>query len=235
VCSSDLPQASRYVRKLQSRRSLLAWKIFGRRLDGFSNDDHPSESKPGAGDLVFHGALVDAKKFAPQCDIDFVGSIMPPPKAVANGKVAALSDEDRRTVVRWIDLGCPIDLDYDAAKPTERGKGWMLDDERPTLALTIPVPGVNLLLDRILIGTHDFYTGIDAESLRVVADVPIDGVPAGENLAGKFRPTAPGVQEWELSRPVTKLASARLSVSVRDREGNTTRIDRRFSVQSPAQ
>src|SRR5262249_7974982 len=29
------PQASRYVRMLQSRRSLLAWKVFGRRLDGF--------------------------------------------------------------------------------------------------------------------------------------------------------------------------------------------------------
>jgi hypothetical protein len=229
------PQASRYVRKLQSRRSLLSWKIFGRRLDGFSNDDHPSESKPGAGDLVFHGEPVDAKKFAPQCDIDFVGSIMPPPKAVSEGKVAALTDEDRRTLVRWIDLGCPIDLDYDADRPGERGKGWMLDDERPTLALTIPAPGVNSSLERILIGAYDFYTGIDPESLRVVADVPIDGIPAGENLAGKFRPAGQGVQEWKLTRPITALASARLSVSVRDKEGNTTRIDRRFSVQEPAQ
>src|SRR5262249_50432037 len=33
------PQASRYVRLFQSRRSLLAWKVFGRRLDGWSNDD----------------------------------------------------------------------------------------------------------------------------------------------------------------------------------------------------
>src|SRR5262249_42485364 len=42
------PNASRYIRKLQARRSLLVWKIFGRRLDGFSNDDHPSETKPGS-------------------------------------------------------------------------------------------------------------------------------------------------------------------------------------------
>ena len=36
---------------------------------------------------------------------------MPPPDAVKAGKVAPLTDEDRRTLVRWIDLGCPIDLD----------------------------------------------------------------------------------------------------------------------------
>src|SRR5262249_15157988 len=30
------PNASRYIRKIQSRRSLLVWKIFGQRLDGFS-------------------------------------------------------------------------------------------------------------------------------------------------------------------------------------------------------
>ena len=41
------PNASRYVRMFQSRRSLLVWKIFGERLDGFQNDDHPSEAKPG--------------------------------------------------------------------------------------------------------------------------------------------------------------------------------------------
>jgi hypothetical protein len=168
---------------------------------------------------------------ASQCDVDFVGSVMPPPKAVADGKVATLSDEDRRTLVRWIDLGCPIDLDYDAERPGERGRGWMLDDQRPTLAVTLPAPGSNAPLDQFLIGTHDFYTGIDPGSLRVVADVAIDGVPAGENLAGKFRPAAPGVQEWKLTRPITQLPAARLSVSVRDKQGNTTRLDRRFSAQ----
>src|SRR5262249_44931780 len=45
------PQASRYVRKLQARRSLLIWKVYGRRLDGYDNDDHPSEPTPGAGTL----------------------------------------------------------------------------------------------------------------------------------------------------------------------------------------
>ncbi len=228
------PQASRYIRKLQSRRSLLVWKIFGRRLDGFSNDDHPSESQPGAGDLVQRGEPVDAKKFAAHCDIDFVGSQMPPPQAVADGNVPTLSDEDRRTLVRWIDLGCPIDLDYDPQNPGERGRGWMLDDLRPTLALTSPAAGVNLPLDRILIGMEDFYTGIDPQSLHVTSDVSIDGVPAGEDLAGKFHATDAGVWEWNLNRPITDLAAARLSVSVRDKQGNTSQIKRRFSVEERA-
>ena len=40
-------------------------------------------------------------------------------------KVAPLTDEDRRTLVRWIDLGCPIDTDYDPKSPEKRGFGWM--------------------------------------------------------------------------------------------------------------
>ena len=35
------PNASRYIRKFQSRRSLLVWKIFGERLDGFSQRRPP--------------------------------------------------------------------------------------------------------------------------------------------------------------------------------------------------
>lgn len=224
------PQASRYIRKLQSRRSLLAWKIFGRRLDGFSNDDHPSESKPGAGDLVDHGKIIDPKGNGHRVDIDLVGSIMPPPDAVAAGKVAPLSDEDRRTLVRWIDLGCPLDRDYDPAKPQERGRGWMLDDQRPTLTLTSPQPGKNPPLSRILIGIHDAYTGIDADSLQVTADVAIDGAAAGENLSDKLKEVSRGIWEWKLDRAIDELAGAKLDVSVKDKQGNTTRIVRQFSV-----
>jgi mono/diheme cytochrome c family protein len=45
---SHLPNsASRYVRTMQSRRSLLIWKVFGERLDGWQNDDLPYEAIPG--------------------------------------------------------------------------------------------------------------------------------------------------------------------------------------------
>jgi len=230
------PQASRYVRKLQSRRSLLTWKIFGRRLDGFSNDDHPSESKPGAGDLAHQGKPCDVEKYRAALDIDFVGDQMPPQEAVAAENAAPLSDEDRRTIARWIDMGCPIDLDraaidHDPSALDARGLGWMLDDQRPTLTLAIPRPGKNQSLDRIRIGMHDADTGLDMASFYVAADVAIAGIPSGENLAEKFRSTAAGVWELVLGEPAEQNTASRLSVSVRDRQGNTTRIERRFSVE----
>ncbi len=227
-------QASRYIRKMQSRRSLLTWKIFGKRLDGFSNDDHPSESEPGKGDLVHRGKPVDIQKFRHMADVDFVGSVMPPPEAVKSGKVQPLTDEDRRTIVRWIDLGCPIDLDYDPTHPEKRGYGWMLDDNRPTLTLTYPKAGKNAELSRILIGMHDYDTGLDMDSFQVVADFAVDGVPAGENLAKKFQPKSQGVWELKLEKPITELAKGKLTVSVKDRQGNVTRIERRFSCGTKA-
>jgi hypothetical protein len=124
------PQASRWVRKFQSRRSVLVWKVHGKRLDGFSNDDHPSETPPGSGVLMLAGASVPVEKNRHALDLDFTGSAMPPADAVKEGKVKPLSDEDRRTIARWIDMGCPIDLDemnlkdegepHRKARPTER-------------------------------------------------------------------------------------------------------------------
>ena len=222
------PNASRYIRKLQARRSLLVWKLFGKRLDGFSNDDHPSETKPGSGELEIAGEKVDLQKNRARWDLDYTGSAMPPPAAVAAGKVKPLSDEDRRTILRWIDLGCPLDRDYDAANPEKKGRGWQLDDQRPTLTITEPAAGDIDKLDHISLGLHDSYSGIAPESLRVTIDAPLAGVAAGENLASKFKETSPGVFVWKL--PVAEnIKSATLSVSVRDQQGNETKIVRRFS------
>src|SRR5262245_3572583 len=225
------PNASRYVRKFQSRRSLLTWKIFGERLDGFTNDDHPSEPKPGDNKaLTHHGQAIDLAKNKARYDLDFTGSPMPPPDAVKEGKVKPLSDEDRRMLVRWIDLGCPIDLDYDPADPAKRGFGWMLDDQRPTLTVTHPAPGRIAKLTRIVIGMHDHGTGVDSDRLQVTADFAVDDTEPGRNLGAKFKPLTQGVWELRLSKPMRELRSGTLTVSVADRQGNVTRIDRRFSV-----
>src|SRR5262249_13051718 len=64
--------ASRYIRKFQARRSLLVWKIFGARLDGFHNDDHPSETKPGARTLSWKGHEVDVPKYRARQDLDYL-------------------------------------------------------------------------------------------------------------------------------------------------------------------
>ena len=235
--------ASRYIRKFQSRRSLLIWKIFGQRMDGWSNDDFPSERVPGdAGTLQVHGQPVpDTPDNRRRADLDFTGSIMPPPQAVAGTykgpkgttiKVAPLTDEDRLTLVRWIDLGCPIDLDYDPAHPDKRGYGWMCDDQRPTLTLTYPRAGANPPLTRLLVGMHDYYTGLDMDSFRVVADFAVDGIASGENLAKRFHPRSPGVWELKLARPLTDVPHGKLSITVKDRQGNEAHIERTFSVSA---
>jgi hypothetical protein len=215
----------------QSRRSLLVWKVYGERLDGFSNDDHPSEAKPGDhAHLVQHGREIDLEKNQHRYDLDYTGEPMPPSSAVREGKVKPLTDEDRRTLVRWIDLGCPIDLDYDPNHPAWRGKGWMLDDNRPILTLSVPRPGLNSPLRRLLVGMHDYDSGLDLASFTVVADFEVEGLSAGRDLAPRFRRTSQGVWELTLSEPIRRLAHGSIKVSVKDRQGNWSRLERAFAV-----
>jgi hypothetical protein len=206
---------TRYVRGFQSRRSLLIWKVYGRRLDGLP-------ARPLRGQEEVHKRILAAG--------DFTGSVMPPPEAVKTGKVKPLTDEDRRTLVRWIDLGCPVDLAYDPKDPGKRGDGWLFDDQRPTLTLTYPRPGANERLDRILVGMHDYYCGLDADSFTVTADFEAGAGKVGDNLVRHFKQVSPGVWEMRLPRPIHSLPRGRLTVAVRDRQGNVSRIDRTFRV-----
>jgi hypothetical protein len=106
----------------------------------------------------------------------------------------------------------------------------MLDDQRPTLTVTYPVAGANAELSRIVIGMHDYGSGLDAASFKVTADFALDGVPAGTDLAAKFQPAAPDVRELKLKQPIAELKQGKLTVTVRDKQGNETRIERTFRV-----
>jgi hypothetical protein len=222
--------ASRYVARFQSRRSLLIWKIYGHRTDGLPESWLADKPR--------------GEKLPKELLLDYKPTVMPPPEAVAGTyvgpdgqkiKVAALTDEDRRTLVRWIDLGCPIDLDYDPQNPQRRGFGWMLDDQRPTLTLTSPRAGVNTELTRILVGMSDRDTGLDMDSFQVVADFSIDGLEPGQNLYSKLKFKELPDNRWELqlTRPIKELPNGKLTVSVKDKQGNVSRIERTFAVMPP--
>ena len=76
------------------------------------------------------------------------------------------------------------------------------------------------------------YGGLDLDSFQVIASFPINGILPGENLAERFRMTAQGVWELKLDRPAA-MARGTLMVSVKDRQGNRTRIERTFSMIAP--
>ena len=80
---------------------------------------------------------------------------------------------------------------------------------------------------------EDYGTGLDMDSFEVVADLELDGVAAGQNLASKFKGKTPGVWELTLSKRLTEVAKGKLTVSVKDRQGNLTRMERTFAVVPP--
>jgi hypothetical protein len=204
--------ASRYVRMFQSRRSLLIWKIFGQRLDGWTNADHPTETVPGNPATLPAGADPNA------ADIDFTGSIMPPPPA------QGLSEEEKLTFVRWIDLGAPIDTGNPAY-------GWRLDDLKPTLTVSSPRPGLNSqAVNVIRIGAADINSGLAPGSLSLRADFAVAGRPAGSELADLLQSSTAGIHVLPLAAPLPEMAQANLHASVRDVQGNITRVDVRFTT-----
>ncbi len=211
------PNASRYVRMFQSRRSLLIWKIFGQRLDGWSNDDHPTESVPGLRSSLPAGADPN------DADLDFDGTACPPP-----GSAPPLSEREKRTFARWIDLGAPIDLGADR-RPDPFG--WFLDDLRPTLTVALPRPGLNREpVDRLRLGLADAYSGIDRASLSLVADFPVAGRQPGAELIDLASEVADGVLEIPLGAPLAALERARITARVSDRAGNEQRVERVFAT-----
>ena len=85
----------------------------------------------------------------------------------------------------------------------------MLDDQRPTLTLTSPRAGANPPLDRILIGMHDYGTGLDVASFTVVADFAVDGVARRARTSRRSSSrSAPGVWELPLDAPLADRSAA---------------------------
>ncbi len=214
--------ASRYVRRLQSRRSLLMWKLLGRRSDGWSNADHPTETVPGDASTLPAGAAAN------EADLDYSGSPMPPP----GQGVPLLSVDEKMLFARWIDLGCPIDSAFGTA---DEAYGWHLDDLRPTLALSSPRAGYNAgPVDRLRLGVADAYSGIDLASLSLVADFAVAGRSAGAELADLLQSSGDGIWTLDLGFSLPPLIDALIFAEVADQQGNITRVERRFSTVTQA-
>jgi hypothetical protein len=210
-------QASRYVRLFQSRRSLLIWQVFGARLDGWTNADHPTESVPGNAATLPPGAQIN------EADLDFTPSASHP----AGVGVVGLTIDQKMTLARWVDLGCPINTGQGSAA----AYGWFLDDNRPTLALSQPRAGASVLpLNQIRVGVADAYSGIAPGTLSITASISLHGRPAGAQLADLAVSAGDGIYAISLSPAIDSAFDAKLHVQVADLQGNVTRVTRTFSV-----
>lgn len=212
---------SRYVRAFQSRRSLLVWKVFGRRLDGWTNADFPTESVPGDPSTLPQGARAN------EADIDFTGTICPPP----DSGVPPLTPDEQLTIARWVDLGTPIT----SPRPAMKGRGWFQDDLRPTLTLSVPARlDADTPLTEIRVGAFDYYSGLAPRSLSVKASFPVNGRSAGTDLGPQFTSGTDSVWTLPVNPPVRIPGRATITVTIKDRAGNITRIDRTITTRVPA-
>ncbi|HZR20413.1 MAG TPA: hypothetical protein VFE51_24235 [Verrucomicrobiae bacterium] len=209
--------ASRYVRMFQSRRSLLAWKIFGRRLDGWSNSDHPTESIPGDPSTLPTG--IDPNT----ADLDYTGTIMPPP----GSQVPSLGEDEKITIARWIDLGCPINT----GSGSDANYGWFLDEVRPTVTISSPRQNQNVVpLTELRVGVADADSGLNPATLSIRADFSVNGAPVGTELAGQGKFVGPGIFSIPLNPPISNLATQHVTAWIADRQGNTNVVKFRFWV-----
>jgi hypothetical protein len=211
--------ASRYVRMFQSRRSLLIWKIFGRRLDGWTNADHPTETSPGNPATLPGGADPNA------ADLDYTGTIMPP----TGSGVPSLSEDEKMMFARWIDLGCPINV----GTGDDANYGWFLDELRPTVTISSPRQNRNYTpFTEIRVGVADAYTGVSNATLSIKADFTVNGIAAGNELKALGSFVAPGIFSIPLAAPILSLPTNHVTASVADVQGNTNTVVVRFWVDT---
>ena len=151
---------------------------------------------------------------------------MPPPDSDA----PALSDAEKMNFARWVDLGCPINTGEGTASADF---GWFVDDLRPILTVSEPRPERNAnALSVIRWGMADNYSGLDLTTLSVTATVAINGRAAGDELSDLAQAVGDGIYEIALSSPITQVDEAHLFVEVKDKQGNVTRVNVKFSVDT---
>lgn len=154
-------------------------------------------------------------------DIDYTGQPMPPPGA------PQLTEEEKRLIARWIDLGAPMDL---LNRPKNR---YTEDDLMPVVAVTEPARDrVPNAWSRVVLGLDDLESGVNMSSLSLTLNFDVPGYPAGTNLAGlaTFDPQT-SVATFQLpGGPYPTNADHTLSVAVSDNAGNTYREKVVFSI-----
>lgn len=141
-------------------------------------------------------------------DIDFAGHPVIP----------GITDEEKRTIARWVDLGSPIDF------PQTDGMGYTDDYQLPVVNIYTPHTGTNNNTE-LKVGFNDAKSGLDWNTLAVsyykvgsteqVVSVTASDVDTRDILTKNL---ALGVGDYVVT------------VTINDNAGNTGIATRRFTV-----
>ncbi|MDE2103817.1 MAG: hypothetical protein KGL39_41650 [Patescibacteria group bacterium] len=182
VADGGYSQLLKRLKAMRPRESLLAWKLYGKPLDGLTGS--------------------------------MSGTQMPPPSS--NDTLTAA---EIRTIIDWISLGA-----------TNGPLGYQ-DDLRPTLTIQSPPRTPTSPATQIVFGAVDTESGLDATKTSVTADFAVNGRAAGAELSDLFG--APKDSVWSLILQ-TPVPSGVLTISVADKQGNITRLVRKFKTDNSA-
>lgn len=195
------PQASRYVRAIQARASLLTWKIYGERLDGRTNADLPVP-----GELAGE-------------DVDYDAGTCPAP--------TLLSAAEKGVITRWIDMGCPIDLDRPKLRYTQ--------DSLPPLA-TLRLFNRNGAVE-VRLGAVDLESGIDFAQTEVTLRInngPTLSLTSSDFVFDAGLGVGTSLTSMDASL-VTSLQALAVTGTVRDLAGNREIVRQTVTALPPAQ
>jgi hypothetical protein len=143
-------------------------------------------------------------------DIDFNGHPLIP----------NITDLDKRTIARWVDLGCPIDF------PNTDGMGYTDDYQLPVVNINSPQRGDNALTE-LKVGFADAKSGLDWDTLSVSYRSLADNIdhPVSVNIISDIN----AKNILSINLPITT-GDYIVTVSVNDITGNTGIGYRRFRV-----
>jgi hypothetical protein len=142
-------------------------------------------------------------------DIDFNG----------HPAISGITDEEKRTIARWVDLGSPVDF------PQTDGVGYTDDYQLPVVNIYTPHAGDNNSA-LLKVGFNDAKSGLDWSTLEVkyykvgspqqVTQVNVAGDVGAKDILTKGLALGPGDYV--------------VTVSVKDNAGNTGVASRRFKI-----
>ncbi len=145
-----------------------------------------------------------------------------------------LTDKDKRTVARWIDLGSPIDF------PQTDGMGYTDDNQLPIVNLQLQEVGDKAAAYEFAIGVHDVHTGIDWSTVKVAFasadDVKVKGVTALDTTSDDcaVQPMQTNHKKGLVSYSITKASLVKgkdyvFSFEIKDKVGNKNIATHRFT------